>query len=78
MEESVRLELQELLDQEQRLQFKRFTSEDALKLGLAILKNAEPYGRPVVIDISLAGHQLFHYAMQGTGPDNNEWVRRKK
>ncbi|KAI7880142.1 hypothetical protein K492DRAFT_162880, partial [Lichtheimia hyalospora FSU 10163] len=66
-----------LLEQEAKLQFNKFTSEDALQLGLKLIENAKAYTRPVVVDISLAGHQLFHYAMQGTGPDNNEWVLRK-
>ena len=70
--------LQELLEQEERCQFTQFTSEDALQLGLLLIKNGKSYTRPIVIDINLAGHQLFHYAMQGTGPDNNEWVARKK
>ncbi|KAI9249198.1 hypothetical protein BDA99DRAFT_488491 [Phascolomyces articulosus] len=69
--------LQELLAQEERCQFTQFTSDDALKLGLLLLENAKSYTRPIVIDINLAGHQLFHFAMQGTGPDNNEWVARK-
>ncbi|KAG2222057.1 hypothetical protein INT45_003702 [Circinella minor] len=74
----IKVLLQELLEQEERCQFTQFTSEDALELGLLILKNGKShYTRPIVIDITLAGHQLFHYAMQGTGPDNNEWVARK-
>lgn len=67
-----------LLEQEAKLQFTKFTSEDALQLGLKLIENAKAYTRPVLVDITLAGHQLFHYAMQGTGPDNNEWVLRKK
>ncbi|KAF7726441.1 hypothetical protein EC973_008775 [Apophysomyces ossiformis] len=69
--------LNALLEQEAELQFTRFSSEDALNLGLLLLENGKSYTRPIVIDITLAGHQLFHYSMQGTSPDNNEWVRRK-
>ncbi|KAI8140751.1 hypothetical protein BJV82DRAFT_622456 [Fennellomyces sp. T-0311] len=69
--------LQELLQQEQSCVFDKFSNDDALKLGLLILENAKPYNRPIVIDINLAGHQLFHFAMQGTTPDNDEWVARK-
>lgn len=70
--------LETLLEQERTLVFNKFTSEDALELGLLILKKGKEFPRPIVIDIELAGHQLFHYAMQGTGPDNNEWVKRKR
>ncbi|KAI9489353.1 hypothetical protein BDB00DRAFT_618631 [Zychaea mexicana] len=75
--EDIKALLQDLLAQEERCQFTKFTSDDALKLGLLILENAKAYTRPIVLDINLAGHQLFHFAMQGTGPDNNEWVARK-
>ncbi|KAG0175333.1 hypothetical protein DFQ28_001863 [Apophysomyces sp. BC1034] len=71
------VDLAVLISQEAELQFTRFSSEDALNLGLLLLNNAKDYTRPIVIDINLAGHQLFHYSMQGTSPDNNEWIRRK-
>jgi uncharacterized protein (UPF0303 family) len=67
-----------ILTQEAECQFTSFTSQNALDLGLLLLENAKPYNKSVVIDITLAGHQLFHYAMQGTSIDNDEWVRRKK
>lgn len=74
--------LKELLEiillQEEKCQFDSFTSQDALDLGLLLIENAKPFKRPVVVDITLNGHQLFHYAMQGTNKDNDEWVRRKR
>ncbi|KAI8987947.1 hypothetical protein BDF20DRAFT_910502 [Mycotypha africana] len=66
-----------ILAQEEKCQFTKFTSEDALKLGLLLLENVKPYKKSVVIDIAMNGHQLFHYAMDGTSKDNDEWVRRK-
>jgi uncharacterized protein (UPF0303 family) len=32
----------------------------------------------IVIDIQLHGLPLFYLALQGTTPDNPEWVRRKR
>jgi uncharacterized protein (UPF0303 family) len=64
--------------QEEKCQFNQFTSEDALKLGLLLIENAKPFKKSVVIDITLSGHQLFRYAMDGTSIDNDNWVRRKK
>lgn len=64
--------------QEEKCQFNQFTSEDALKLGLLLIENAKPSKKSVVIDITLSGHQLFRYAMDGTSIDNDNWVRRKK
>ncbi|KAI9250049.1 hypothetical protein BY458DRAFT_525085 [Sporodiniella umbellata] len=69
--------LQELLKQEEVCQFSQFTSKNALDLGLLLLEKVQVYNKPVVIDITLNGRQLFHYAMQGTNADNDEWVRRK-
>jgi uncharacterized protein (UPF0303 family) len=64
--------------QEEKCEFTSFTSEDALQLGLLLIENVKPYKKSVVIDITLNGHQLFRYAMNGTSKDNDEWVRRKK
>jgi uncharacterized protein (UPF0303 family) len=78
MPDSLRDLLEIILLQEEKCQFTSFTSEDALNLGLLLIENVKPYEKPVVIDITLNGHQLFHYAMDGTSKDNDEWVRRKK
>lgn len=78
MSDSFKDLINNIIDQEEKCQFTSFTSEDALSLGLALLENAKPYKKSVVIDITLNGHQLFHYAMNGTSKDNDEWVRRKK
>ncbi|KAG2198857.1 hypothetical protein INT46_005478 [Mucor plumbeus] len=77
MSDSLKDLIKSIIDQEEKCQFTSFTSEDALSLGLALLENAKPYKKSVVIDITLNDHQLFHYAMNGTSKDNDEWVRRK-
>ncbi|GAB5593035.1 hypothetical protein Unana1_07935 [Umbelopsis nana] len=69
--------LPQLLEQEERLQFSKFNSDDALKLGLKLIEKAKAYPKPVVVDITVTGHELFHFSMTGTSPDNNEWVRKK-
>ena len=68
--------LQELLQQEEELQFTSFTNETALELGMALLEAARTHGQ-VTIDITRHGQQLFHYAMSGTSADNDHWIRRK-
>ncbi|CAO3650598.1 unnamed protein product [Mucor fragilis] len=77
MSDSLKQLIQTILDQEEKCQFTSFTSEDALSLGLALLENVKPFKKSVVIDITLNGHQLFRYGMNGTSKDNDEWVRRK-
>lgn len=69
--------LKELLRQEEELQFTQFTNENALELGLALLREGRTRARPVTIDITRNGQQLFHFAMQGTSADNDQWIRRK-
>lgn len=69
--------LEELIEQEKRLQFKRFNSEDALEIGMQIINTAKEAGHIVAIDISINGHRLFYYAFNGTTPDNEEWIKRK-
>jgi len=69
--------LQELLQQEEELQFTGFTNGMALELGMALLNAARTHGQPVTIDITRHGQQLFHYAMSGTSADNDHWIKRK-
>jgi len=67
----------ELEAQEAELQFKSFSNEDALELGLAMVERARSRGLSVTVDISRAGQQLFHYACPGTSADNDQWIIRK-
>jgi uncharacterized protein (UPF0303 family) len=69
--------LQELRRQEEELQFTSFSNESALELGLALYRAAKEKGKGVAIDITRNGQQLFHFAMEGTASDNNEWIQRK-
>ncbi|MBC7682865.1 MAG: heme-binding protein, partial [Ferruginibacter sp.] len=68
--------LQELLQQEETLQFSRFSNEIALHLGLGIVNAARQAGQSVLVDIRFGDLQLFQHAMEGCNPDNVDWVRR--
>lgn len=69
--------LAQLETEEEQLQFAAFSNADALRLGLALVERARALGKAVTVDITRNGHQLFHHAMDGTSPDNANWVRRK-
>ena len=69
--------LEQLLQEEQKLQFAKFNEEDAWKLGSQLVELARNRNLPVTIDITRGTHQLFHAALRGTSPDNDEWVKRK-
>ena len=69
--------LARLLDDEARLRFDRFTNDDALALGLALVDAARSEGAGVTIDVRRGAQQLFHVALEGTSADNDQWVIRK-
>jgi len=69
--------LKEFEKQERELQFSEFTSETALIIGLNLIEKAKKSTMAVTIDITRNGHQLFHYAFNGTSPDNDQWIIRK-
>ena len=69
--------LKKLEQEEQELQFDRFSNEDAIAIGLKIYEAAKERNLPVTIDVTRCGHQLFHLSMPGTRPDNDYWVARK-
>ena len=69
--------LEQLLQEEQELQFTRFNEEDAWKLGSRLVEMARSRNLPVAIDITRGTHQLFHASLRGSSPDNDEWVKRK-
>ncbi|WP_278810383.1 heme-binding protein, partial [Obesumbacterium proteus] len=71
-------ELALLAAEEASLQFSLFNADTAWEIGSELKAEAEQRGVAVSIDIQLAGHTLFHYAMLGTSPDNAEWIRRKR
>jgi len=69
--------LDELLAQEQELQFTSFSNDDAWALGNALVSGAREQGLPVAIDISRGEQRLFHYGMPGSVADNDAWIERK-
>ena len=69
--------LKQLLQEEQELQFTKFNEDVAWELGSRLLDLARSRNLPVTVDITRGTHQLFHAALRGTSPDNDEWVKRK-
>jgi uncharacterized protein (UPF0303 family) len=69
--------LEQLLREEQELQFEKFNEETAWRLGSGLVEQCAHEGIPVTIDIMNGEHQLFHASLRGTSADNDEWVKRK-
>ncbi|UVC09572.1 heme-degrading domain-containing protein [Rhizobium sp. TH2] len=63
--------------QEALAQFTAFNEETAFDLGSAIYTIARSKRLPVAINIRTSERVLFHAAMPGATPDNDQWVRRK-
>ena len=70
-------DLERVALQERELQFVRLDARTVWDLGASLRKMAEDRGLAVVIDVRRFGQPLFYTALEGTSPDNVEWVRRK-
>ena len=69
---------EEIMAQEKELLFEHFSNEDAFELGMIICNMAKERKLPVTIEITRNSQLIFHVALEGTSPDNDEWLRRKK
>jgi uncharacterized protein (UPF0303 family) len=70
-------DLDAIVRQERELALPRLDAQIAWELGVRLRTLAEERKLAVVIDVRRFGQPLFYAAMEGTTPDNPEWVRRK-
>jgi len=70
-------DLEQVALQERELLLQRLDMQVAWELGSKIRGLAQERGLRVVIDLRRFGQPLFYSALEGTTPDNVEWVRRK-
>jgi uncharacterized protein (UPF0303 family) len=70
-------DLERIALQERELQLPNLDARMAWELGFRLQSMAAERKLPVVIDIRRFGQPLFYAALEGTTPDNAEWVRRK-
>lgn len=70
-------DLEQIAAQEKELVLPRLDAELAWQLGSLLRAMAAERAIAVVIDVRRFGQPLFYAAMDGTNPDNVEWVRRK-
>ncbi|EPY53808.1 hypothetical protein SPOG_02959 [Schizosaccharomyces cryophilus OY26] len=73
-------ELQKIVqEQEHALRFPSVSYSDCYTLGEIIrrLYSQARYTAPIVIDITINGHQVFHLAFDGSSPDNDAFIKRK-
>jgi uncharacterized protein (UPF0303 family) len=70
-------DLEKIVVQERELRLPRLDAQIAWDLGTRIRTLAAERGLTLVIDVRRFGQPLFYAALDGTTPDNVEWVRRK-
>lgn len=70
-------DLERIALEERYLRFARFDAEAAWDLGTHLRTLAMERSLKLVIDVRRFGQPLFYAALDGTTPDNAEWVRRK-
>jgi len=70
-------DLERIAWQERELHLPRLNAEVAWELGTRLRRMALERGLVLVIDVRRFGQPLFYAALDGTTPDNVEWVRRK-
>jgi uncharacterized protein (UPF0303 family) len=70
--------LEQLLQQENDLQFTEFTNQTAIQVGNAILERATKENKWIAVDIRRNGQLLFHAKMDGKGLNNERWIERKR
>ena len=63
--------------QKARIVFDSFSHEDAWHLGYWLHKVAVDRGLAIAIDVTKGDQQVFHSALPGTTPDNDDWIQRK-
>ncbi|MDR3792974.1 MAG: heme-degrading domain-containing protein [Terracidiphilus sp.] len=73
----VKEDLEQVVVQERELRFKHFDAQVAWELGTRLRTLAVKREDAIVIDVRRFGQPLFYAALEGTTPDNVEWVRRK-
>lgn len=71
-------DLSTLLAEEKKLQFDHFSLRTAWDLGRLAAEKAYREKLPIAINIDRYGQTLFHSALPGTSPDNDDWIAGKK
>ena len=64
--------------QQELLQFASFTNDDAIRLGNILVRLAQERGYPISIDIHRGDAQLFFASLNGSIPDREHWLTRKR
>jgi uncharacterized protein (UPF0303 family) len=70
-------DIEQVALQERELRLPHFDMQVAWELGARLRTMAMERGLGIVIDVRRFGQPLFYAALEGSTPDNPDWVRRK-
>lgn len=70
-------DLEQIALQERELVLPQFNAKTAWEIGVRLYILASDRHLSVAIDVRRFGQPLFYSALDGTTPDNAEWIRRK-
>ena len=68
---------EQLLEHERELVLPSLSNDDAIDLGLTVLRLARERSLPVLVEVRRWPQVLFRAALPGTVPDNDAWVDGK-
>lgn len=64
-------------EQEERLQFERFSYNDAWTLGSIVARKARERNLPILCEIRINGFEVFRFVNEGAKLHNALWAERK-
>ncbi len=70
--------LKSCIKEETELVFDCFSREDAFELGCLLYENSKRYPDPCCFEITVNGLVVFRYFPQGSIPDSELWLKRKR
>lgn len=65
-------------EEEEKYQFGSFSHQDAWELGNELVKACAEMEGPLAVEIEINHVVVFRYFPDGTGKDNELWLRRKR
>ena len=71
-------EVPELEAEFARLRFAHMDHETALALGEDLVRRSREKGWPMAVSVKHGDHEVFHVALPGAQPINDNWIRRKR
>ena len=61
-----------------RFRFTAMDHEAAVALGEDLVRRSRAKGWPMAVSVKLGDHEVFHVALPGATPINDNWIRRKR